>query len=143
MKNFIFFSTRKKKNKSDVENENPINNNMNFANVNQTISTNAPFDPNQQQSAYSSYGTMFNNMNYSYHPLQHAPMNHIQSSPYFINCESCFKCNKFIYLNNERYYRCNSCGRFSCMSCMSSSSCPTPYYQCEYCFLNVALQTTN
>lgn len=125
---------------------------MNIQSADQTVVTNVPYNPIQRQSglylphvaASSSYGAMVNNnMNYSYDPrLHHGSINHVPPNPYFVNCETCFKCNGLIYLSNGQFYKCQSCGRFSCIACVNNQSFSMSYYQCEYCVLNVALQTT-
>ncbi len=131
---FIFFSTRGRKKKASAdENEESLDNNMDVQNIDQRTLNIAPFNPyHQQNGLYSSSS----NMNNSYDPRLH----HIQQNPHCVSYQTCFKCYNLIYFNFGQFYKCMSCTRLCCASCMSNYSYPTSYYQCEYCCLNVALQ---
>lgn len=146
----IFFSTQKKKKEESYigEEEESLDDHMDIKNENQTMLINASFDTNQQQNKLnsssvmttsSSYGTMVNsNLNYSFDPRLYQD----QPNPYFVNYQTCYKCENMIYFNMGHFYTCFSCNRLCCISCMNTYGFPTSCnYQCEYCYLNVTLQT--
>lgn len=65
-----------------------------------------------------------------------------QPTNYYANYQPCFKCNHSIYLYSNQYYRCTSCSRLSCMTCIKAQPNSNYYsYRCEYCSLDLAVQT--
>ncbi|CAF1683265.1 unnamed protein product [Adineta ricciae] len=135
-------STRKKRKTSESENaEKSSNNNMNFITNNRTPFTNTS---NFNQSSYGFSLSTAHGSNiplYNFNNYYDPQMIQNYQNPYFNNHQFCYKCNTPMYFNGELIFKCYSCGRLCCNTCIrtSSISMHTSNYQCEYCSLNTAV----